>query len=105
MKVILKKPKRVRAFPAITMNKFKWLSMRAARLSPVGSRVATALQNDHQNIRSYHAAVPIGEGNAVTPRQIAITYGIGAESTWGMKLRQAVKDGKIKRRQSPKTTI
>ena len=33
------------------------------------------------------AAVPIGEGNAVTPRQIAITYGIGAESTWGMKLR------------------
>jgi len=45
------------------------------------------------------ATVPIGEGNAATLRQIAINYGIGAESTWGGKLRQAVKDGKIKRRQ------
>jgi hypothetical protein len=45
------------------------------------------------------AAVPIGEGNAATPRQIARTSGIGAESSWGGKLRKAVKDGKIKRRQ------
>ena len=45
------------------------------------------------------AAVPIGEGNAATPREIARSYGMGVESTWGGKLRQAVKDGKIKRRQ------
>ena len=44
------------------------------------------------------AAVPIGESNATTQRQIALSYGIGAPSTWGAKLRQAVGDGSIKRR-------
>ena len=52
-----------------------------------------------ETLENIIAAVPIGEGNAATPRQIALTYGIGAESTWGGKLRQAVKDGKIRRRQ------
>ena len=44
------------------------------------------------------AAVPIGESNAATQRQIARSYGVGSESTWGIRLRTAVNDGKIKRR-------
>ena len=44
------------------------------------------------------AAVPCSESKTATQRQIAQSYGIGAASTWGMKLRKAVNDGKIKRR-------
>ena len=44
------------------------------------------------------ASVPIGEGNGATQREIGKIYGIGAASSIGTKLRQAVDDGSIKRR-------